>query len=50
MEMVIEAGRTRIAAPSQRKPLMLEGSKKDAGNSQHTSAPSQAKTKIVTVP
>jgi integrase len=54
MEMVIEAGRARISAPSpapsQREPLMLEGSKKGAGNSQHPSAPSRDKTKIVTVP
>jgi integrase len=54
MEMVIEAGKARISAPSpapsQRKPLMLEGSKKGAGNSQHPSAPSRGKTKIVTVP
>jgi integrase len=54
MEMVIEAGKARISAPSpapsQREPLMLEGSKKGAGNSQHPSAPSRGKTKIVTVP
>jgi integrase len=54
MEMVIEAGKARISAPSpapsQREPLMLEGSKKSAGNSQHPSAPSRGKTKIVTVP
>src|ERR1700760_4915459 len=39
MEMVIEAGKGRISAPSpapsQREPLRLEGSKKGAGNSQH---------------
>src|SRR6202034_609146 len=39
MEMVIEAGRAKISAPSpapsHREPLMLEGSKKGAGNSQH---------------
>jgi hypothetical protein len=39
MEMVIEA-------PAQWEP-MLEGSKKDVGNSQH---PCGVKTKIVTVP
>jgi integrase len=54
MEMVIEAGKAKISAPSpapsQREPLMLEGSKKGAGNSQHPSAPSRGKTKIVTVP
>jgi integrase len=54
MEMVIEAGKARISAPSpapsQREPLMLEGSKKGAGNSQHPSAPSRGKPKIVTVP
>jgi hypothetical protein len=40
MEMVIEAGKAKISAPSpapsQREPLLLlEGSKKGAGNSQH---------------
>ena len=50
----MEAGKTRLSAPSpapsRREPLMLEGSKKGAGNSQHPSAPSRGKTKIVTVP
>jgi hypothetical protein len=41
MEMVIEAGKSRLSAPSQREPLRLEGSKKGAGNSQHPSAPSR---------
>jgi integrase len=54
MEMVIEAGKARISAPSpapsQREPLMLEGSKKGAGISQHPSAPSRAETLIATVP
>jgi integrase len=54
MEMVIEAGKTRLSAPSpapsQREPLMLEGSKKGAGKSQHPSAPSRATTDLVTVP
>jgi hypothetical protein len=39
MEMVIEAGKAKISAPSpapsQPEPLMLEDSKKGAGNSQH---------------
>jgi hypothetical protein len=54
IEMVIEAGKAKISAPSpapsQREPLMLEDSKKGAGNSQHPSAPSRGKTHIVTVP
>ena len=40
MEMVIEAGKGRISAPSRREHHLLEGSKKGAGNSQHPSAPS----------
>lgn len=54
MEMVIEAGKMKLSAPSpapsQREPLRLEGSKKGAGNSQHPSAPSRATTDLVTVP
>ena len=54
MEMVLEAGKTKVSAPSpappQREPLLLEGSKKGAENSQHPSAPSRAKTDLVTVP
>ena len=54
MEMVLEAGRPKISAPSpapsQREPLLLEGSKKGAENFQHPSAPSRAETLIVTVP
>jgi integrase len=54
MEMVIEAGKTRLSAPSsapsQRGALRLEGSKKGAGNSQHPSAPSRVTHDIVTVP
>jgi hypothetical protein len=50
MGMVIEAGRTKLPAPSQREPRLLEGSKKGAGNSQHPSAPSRATTDFVTVP
>jgi integrase len=54
MEMVIEAGKTRFSAPSpapsQRDQLMLEGSKKGAGDSQHPSAPSRATTDLVTMP
>jgi integrase len=54
MEMVIEAGKARISAPSpapsQKEPLLLESSKKGAGISQHPSAPSRGETKIVTVP
>ena len=54
MEMVIEAGKTRLSAPSpapsRREPHLLEGSKKGAGDSQHPSAPSRANTDLVTVP
>jgi integrase len=54
MEMVIEAGKTRLSAPSsassQRGALRLEGRKKGAGNSQHPSAPSRVTHDIVTVP
>jgi integrase len=54
MEMVIEAGKTRLSAPSpapsRREPHLLEGSKKGAGNSQHPSAPSRAINDLVTVP
>jgi integrase len=50
MEMVIEAGKTRLSAPSRREPHLLEGSKKGAGNSQHASAPSRATTDLVTMP
>jgi integrase len=54
MEMVIEAGKTRLSAPSptpsQREPRLLEGSKKGAGNSQHPSAPSRVTTNLVAVP
>lgn len=54
MEMVLEAGKPKVSAPSpapsQREPLLLEGSKKGAENFQHPSAPSRAKTLIVTVP
>ena len=35
MEMVLEAGKPKISAPSQREPLLLEGSKKRAENFQH---------------
>jgi hypothetical protein len=37
MEMVLEAGKSKAPspAPSQREPLMLEGSKKGSENSQH---------------
>ena len=44
----------RFSAPSptssQREPLLMEGSKKGAENSQHPSAPSRAQTQLVTVP
>jgi integrase len=54
MEMVLEAGKAKISAPSpapsQREPLLLESSKKGAENFQHPSAPSRAETLIVTVP
>ena len=54
MEMVLEAGKPKVSAPSpapsQREPLLLEGSKKGAENFQHPSAPSRAETLIVTVP
>lgn len=54
MEMVLEAGKPKVSAPSpapsQREPLLLEGSKKGAENLQHPSAPSRAETLIVTVP
>ncbi len=54
MEMVLEAGKPKVSAPSpapsQREPLLLEGSKKGADNSQHPSAPSRAETLIATVP
>ncbi len=54
MEMVLEAGKPKISAPSpapsQREPLLLEGSKKGAEDFQHPSAPSRAETLIVTVP
>lgn len=54
MEMVLEAGKARFSAPSpspsQGEPLLLEGSKKGAENSQHPSAPSRAQTQLVTVP
>jgi integrase len=54
MEMVLEAGKARFSAPSptpsQREPMLLEGSKKGAENSQHPSAPSRAQTQLVTVP
>ena len=54
MEMVIEAGKTRLSAPSSaplpREPRLLEGSKKGAGNSQHPSAPSRVSTDLVTEP
>ena len=54
MEMVLEAGKARFSAPSptapQREPMLLEGSKKGAENSQHPSAPSRAQTQFVTVP
>ena len=54
MEMVLEAGKPKISAPSpapsQREPLLLEGSKKSAENFQHPSAPSRAETLIVTAP
>src|ERR1700678_2967332 len=47
MEMMIEAGKPKVSAlppaPSQRKRLMLKGSKKGAEKSQHPSAPSRAK-------
>lgn len=38
MEMVIEAGKTRLSAPSRREPRLLEGSKKGAENSAPFSA------------
>jgi hypothetical protein len=54
MEMVLEAGKTKVpapsTAPSQGEPLLLEGSKKGAENFQHPSAPSRAETLIVNVP
>jgi integrase len=54
MEMVIEAGKTKLSAPSpapsQREPRLLEGSKNGAGKSQHPSAPSRVTTDLVTVP
>jgi hypothetical protein len=54
MEMVLEAGKSKVSAPSlapsQREPLLLEGSKKGADNSQHPSAPSRAEILIATVP
>ncbi|MGC1784150.1 MAG: site-specific integrase [Acidobacteriaceae bacterium] len=54
MEMVLEAGKPKISAPSpapsQREPLLLEGSKKGAENFQHPSAPSRAETLIATMP
>ncbi len=54
MEMILEAGKPKVSAPSpapsQREPLLLEGSKKGAENFQHPSAPSRAETLIVTVP
>ncbi|HEX3660438.1 MAG TPA: site-specific integrase [Acidobacteriaceae bacterium] len=54
MEMILEAGKLKVSAPSpapsQREPLLLEGSKKGADNFQHPSAPSRAETLIVTVP
>jgi hypothetical protein len=54
MEMVLEAGKTKVSAPSpapsQREPLLLEGSKKGTENSQHPSAPSRVTTDLVTVP
>jgi hypothetical protein len=50
MEMVLEAGKPKNSAPSQREPLLLEGSKKGAENFQHPSAPSRAEALIVTVP
>jgi len=46
MEMMIEAGKAKTSAPSQREPLMLEGRKKGAGNSQHPSAPSRVKREL----
>ena len=45
-----EAGKTRFSAPSPGEPLMLEGSKKGAGDSQHPSAPSRVIPNLVTVP
>lgn len=54
MERMLEASKARFSAPSptpsQREPLLLEGSKKGAENSQHPSAPSRAQTQLVTVP
>lgn len=54
MEMVLEAGKPKVSAPSpapsQREPLLLEGSKKGAENFQHPSAPSCDETLIATVP
>jgi integrase len=54
MEMLIGAGKAEISAPSpapsQREPLLLEGSKKGAEDSQHPSAPSRVSTDLVTVP
>jgi integrase len=54
MEMVIEAGKTRLSAPSpapsRREPPLVEGSKKGAGNSQHPLAPSRVTTNLATVP
>lgn len=54
MERMLEASKARFSAPSptpsQREPLLLEGSKKGAENSQHPSAPSRVKTDFVTMP
>jgi integrase len=54
MEMMMGTGKTGPSAPSPapspREPKLLEGSKKGAEISQHPSAPSGGKTKLVTVP
>ena len=54
VEMLIGTGQTVTSAPSpapsQRKPLLLEDSKKGAKNRQHPSAPSRGRSQLVTVP
>jgi integrase len=54
MEMMIEAGRANISAPSpapsRPKLLLSAGSKKDAVDSQHPSAPSRGKLDVVALP
>jgi integrase len=50
MEMVLEAGKPKVSAPSQRELLPLGGSKKGAENLQHPAAPSCDETLIATMP